>query len=115
MTADGIRKIALSLEGVQEINHWNRPAFRTVRRIFAVIRPDGLWLHLPEERREFLFAADPAAFVRYMWGRHPEILVQPERVSKKELTTLLREAYEHAQPAPKAKSGLSRTRAKRKR
>lgn len=115
MTAGDIRQIALSFDGVREIDHWNRPAFRTARRIFAVIRSDGLWLHLPEERKEFLFAADPATFVRYMWGRHPEILVQPERVSKKELTALLREAYENACPPPKAKPGPSRASAKRKR
>lgn len=109
-----IREIALSFEGTREIDHWNRPAFRTSRRIFAVIRPDGLWLHLPEERKEFLFAADPETFVKYMWGKHPELLLQPERVSKKELTAFLREAYEHALPA-KREGGRSRPPAKRKR
>jgi hypothetical protein len=49
-----------------------------------------------------------------MWGKHPELLVQPERVSKKELTALLREAYEAALPAVK-EGGRSRPPAKRKR
>jgi hypothetical protein len=93
-----IWNLALSFEGVREIDHWNRPAFRTARRIFAVIRPDGLWLHLPEERKEFLFEADPLAFVKYMWGKHPELIVQPKHISKKELAALLREAYEGALP-----------------
>jgi hypothetical protein len=99
-----IRQVALSFEGAAEVDHWNRPAFRTSRRIFAVIRPDGLWLYLPEERKEFLFEADPKAFVKYMWGRHPELLLQPDRVSKKELTALLREAYEAALPAKEKSS-----------
>jgi hypothetical protein len=98
---DDIRKIAAGFEGVSEVDHWNRPAFRTTRRIFAVSRPDGLWLHLPDERKEFLFDADPEAFVKYMWGKHPEILVQADRVSKKELSALLREAYENALPPAK--------------
>ncbi|HUJ48263.1 MAG TPA: MmcQ/YjbR family DNA-binding protein [Rhizomicrobium sp.] len=98
---DDIRKIALGFDGVAEVDHWNRPAFRTARRIFAVIRPDGLWLHLPEERKEFLFAADAQAFVKYMWGKHAEILVQPDRVTKKEIAALLREAYANALPPPK--------------
>ena len=114
---DDIRKIALALDGVAEVDHWNRPAFRTTRRIFAVIRPDGLWLHLPEERKEFLFAADAQAFVKYMWGRHAEILVQPDRVTKKELAALLREAYDHASPPPKKERAAakppSRKRSKR--
>src|SRR4051794_32457151 len=91
-----IRTIALSFEGVREVDHWRRPAFRTARRIFAVIRPDGLWLYLPEERKAFLFEADPKAFVKFMWGKHPELIAQPDRLSKKELAALLREAYEAA-------------------
>jgi hypothetical protein len=112
VTADDIRKIALSFENVREVDHWERPAFRTPRRMFAVIRPDGLWLHLPEERKEFLFAAEPKTFVKYMWGRHPELLLQAERVSKTELTALLREAYEHALPE---KTERDRPRLSRKR
>ena len=80
---DHIRRISLSLAGVAEVDHWGRPAFRTARRIFAVIRPDGLWLYLPEERKEFLFEADPKAFVKFMWGKHPELIAQPERLSEK--------------------------------
>lgn len=101
MAPDDIRKLAFAFEGVSEVDHWGRPAFRTKKRIFAVIRPDGLWLYLPEERKEFLFEADPKAFVKYMWGKHPEIIVQTDRVSKKELTALLHEAYENALPPPK--------------
>jgi hypothetical protein len=114
ITADDIRKIALSFENVREVDHWKRPAFRTPRRIFAVIRKDGVWLHLPEERKEFLFAAEPKTFVKYLWGRHPELLLQADRVSKTELTALLREAYEHAMPEKK-EGGRSRPRLSRKR
>ena len=46
-TAADVRKCALALDGVSEVDHWGRPAFRTSKRIFAVIRPDGLFLHLP--------------------------------------------------------------------
>lgn len=98
--AADIRKIALALEGVTEIDHWGRPAFRTKKRIFAVIRPDGLYLHLPDERKEFLFAADPRAFVKYMWGKTANVIVQPERVSKKELNGLMAEAWAFSRPPP---------------
>jgi hypothetical protein len=98
---EDIRKLALAFDGATEVDHWGRPAFRTKKRIFAVIRPGGLWLYLPEERKEFLFEADARAFVKYMWGKHPEILVQTDHVSKKELAALLREAYENALPPAK--------------
>ena len=104
-SAADIRKIALALDGVTEIDHFARPAFRTKKRIFAVIRPDGLFLHLPEERKEFLFEADPETFVKYMWGKTANVIVQPERISKKELKALVREAWEFNLPPPKKPIG----------
>jgi len=100
-SAADIRKLALALDGVSEVDHFGRPALRTKKRIFAVIRSDGLFLHLPEERKEFLFEADPKAFVKYMWGKRANVIVQPERVSKKELAALIREAWEFNLPPPK--------------
>jgi hypothetical protein len=97
-TPADVRKIAMALEGVTELDHFGRPAFRTKRRIFAVIRPDGLFLNLPPERKEFLFEADPKTFVKFMWGKKANVIVQLKRVPKTELTGLIREAWEHATP-----------------
>ncbi len=107
------RKIALAFDGVREIDHFARPAFRTVKRIFAVIRPakgtiGGLWLYLPPERKEFLFEADPETFVRYMWGKRAELLVQLDKIGLKELKALLREAWEGVQPAPKKRAARAK-------
>ena len=104
-SASDIRKIALALDGVSEVDHFARPAFRTRKRIFAVIRPDGLYLNLPGERKEFLFEADPKTFVRYMWGKTANVIVQPERVSNKELAALIREAWEFNLPPPPRTGG----------
>lgn len=100
-----VRKIALSLDGVTEIDHFARPAWRTTKRIFAVMRPDGLYLNLPDERKEFLFEADPKTFVKYMWGKTANVIVQIARVSKKELEALIHEAYAHNLPPPKKAKG----------
>lgn len=103
-TAADIRKFALALDGVSEVDHFGRPSFRTKKRIFAVIREDGLFLHLPDERKEFLFEADPKTFVKFMWGKRANVIVQPARVSKPELAALIREAWEfNLPPPPKAK------------
>jgi hypothetical protein len=98
-----VRKIALSLPGVSEIDHFARPAWRTKKRIFAVMRPDGLYLHLPDERKEFLFEADPKVFVKYMWGRRANVIVQIDKISKRELEALIRESHALNSPLPGAK------------
>jgi hypothetical protein len=112
-TKADVRKIALVLEGVREVDHWGRPSYRTTRRIFAVMRPDGLYLNLPLERKEFLFEADPAVFVKYMWGKTENVIVQIAKVSKTELASLIREAWEHNKPVEKkaAKKKIARKRA----
>jgi hypothetical protein len=98
-TAADVRRKALALDGVSEIDHWGRPAFRTRKRIFAVMRPDGLYLHLPEERKQFLFEAAPDVFVRFMWGKTANVIVQIARVSRAELQALIREAWQYATPS----------------
>jgi hypothetical protein len=100
-TATDVRKLALALDGVSEIDHWGRPAFRTSKRIFAVMRPDGLYLHLTEERKQFLFEAAPDVFVKFMWGKTANVIVQIARVSRKELDALICEAWQYAMPAVK--------------
>jgi hypothetical protein len=95
-TASDVRKIALALNGVSEVDHWDRPSYRTAKRIFAVMRPDGLYLDLPEERKEFLFDAAPEIFLKLMWGKSAKVIVQITKLSKKELESLMREAWESA-------------------
>jgi hypothetical protein len=107
-TPADVRKLALSLEGVSEIDHFARPAWRTKKRIFAVMRPDGLYLNLADERKEFLFEADPKVFVKYMWGKRANVIVQIDKIGMRELEALIREA--HALNKPPAR----KTRAKRK-
>ncbi|HTW36554.1 MAG TPA: MmcQ/YjbR family DNA-binding protein [Rhizomicrobium sp.] len=79
-------------------------SYRTARRIFAVMRPDGLYLNLPQERREFLFEADPVTFVKYMWGKTANVIVQIAKISKTELASLVHEAWEHNKPVAKKQS-----------
>jgi hypothetical protein len=98
-----VRKTALALDGVSEIDHWSRPGYRTSKRIFAVMRPDGLFLHLPEQRKQFLFEAAPDVFVKFMWGKTANVIVQIAKLPKQELEALMREAWLHAAPAKSAK------------
>ena len=114
VTTAGIRKFVLSLPGVEEVDHFGRPSFRTKKRVFIVVRPDGLNVMVPDERKEFLFAAAPEVFVKKMWGKRPYMLVQPDKIGKAELEGLIREAHADAMPAAKprrpgkAKTGTRR-------
>lgn len=96
-----IRKFALALDGVSEVDHFARRAWRTKKRIFAVMRPDGLYVDLPDERKEFLFEADPKIFVKYMWGKRANVIVQIDKIEKKELEALIAEAWEKNRPVAK--------------
>jgi hypothetical protein len=112
-TPNEIRKAALALDRVTEVDHFGRPSFRTKKRIFAVIRPDGLYLHLPDERKEFPFEADPKTFVKFIWGKRSNVIVDLKRIGKRELDVLIREAWESVKPAVKvagAKRGKGATR-----
>jgi hypothetical protein len=100
-TASDVRRMALALDGVSEVPHWNRPSYRTKARIFAVMRPDGLYLHLTEERKQFLFEAAPKVFVKDMWGKTAQVIVQITEIPRQELAALIREAWQNALPATK--------------
>ena len=113
-TAADVKKIALGLDGVSEVDHFGRPSYRTKKRIFAVMRPDGLYLNLDEERKEFLFEADPKTFVKYMWGKRANVIVQIDKISKRELEALIREAWEKNYVPPKAKRATTKRPRKRR-
>ena len=113
-TKADVRKIALGLDGVSEVDHFGRPSYRTKKRIFAVMRPDGLYLNLDEERKEFLFEADPKTFIRYMWGKTANVIVQIDKISKRELEALIREAWQRNYVPPKVKMATTKQPRKRR-
>jgi len=112
-TKTDVKKIAMALDGVSEIDHWGRPAYRTAKRIFAVMRPDGLYLHLSQERKEFLLDADPEVFAKYMWGKTSNVLVQIGKISRRELAALIKEAWQSVYVSPKKSAQAQRTPRKR--
>ncbi len=103
-TPADIRKIALVLEGVSEVDHWGMPAFRTKRRIFVTVRPKEKRANilLPQERKEFLFEAAPDVFSKLMWGKRAYLMADLTKIGRRELEALIREAWAHAAPPPKA-------------
>jgi hypothetical protein len=97
--------LALALEGATEVAHVDRRAFRTTRKIFATLAPDGRSanLLLEPELQAAVIEAMPHAFrpVPGGWGRMGYTTVELEAVSEDELVRVLREAHALALPAPK--------------
>lgn len=104
MTPARFRKIALGLEGVTEVPHMDRAAFRTTRKIFATLGRDGR-VNVkvePADRREALFEAFPGVVVSLGgWTRLGWVGVELAEVEEGLLRELLEDAWKEAQPAPK--------------
>jgi hypothetical protein len=81
MTADGFRKLALSMADAVEVGHMRHPDFRVAGRIFATLgSPDETFamVVLTPEEQAVLLAAEPAAFTPAAgaWGRRGSTLVR---------------------------------------
>jgi hypothetical protein len=111
VTAARFRQIALSFEGALEVPHMERAAFRTKRRIFATLPPDGKSANLlfDLDLQEALCEALPDAFspVPGGWGRMGYTTVDLRAVSVADLTRALGEAHARASE-PKSKPKASR-------
>lgn len=121
ISAARFREIALSLEGALEVPHWDRAAFRTKRRIFATLPPDGesANLLLDLDLQEAVCDALPGAFspVPGGWGRMGYTTVDLRAVSEPDLVRALTEAHARAcepkkKPARRAATAPARKPAK---
>lgn len=111
ISATRFREIALSFEGALEVPHMERAAFRTKRRIFATLPPDGATANLLLDRdlQEAVCEMQPKAFapVPGGWGRMGYTTVNLGVVSEVDLIRVLTEAHERAsepRTSPKTKA-----------
>lgn len=114
ISPDRFREIALSFEGTVEVPHMERAAFRTTRRIFATLPPDGETanLLLDAALQEALCEEQPKVFapVPGGWGRMGYTTVQLGRVSELDLKRVLAEAHERASAPPRSRAKRTRRR-----
>jgi hypothetical protein len=104
ITADRFRALALALAGALEVPHMERRAFRTKKRIFATLAPDGrsanlmLEAHVQQdicEARGEVFRPVPGG-----WGRMGATTVDLLAVDESDLRRALIEAHARAAPKP---------------
>jgi len=107
MTPARFRKMALALDGVTEVPHMERAAFRTKRKIFATLGADkrvNLKIE-PEERRDALIRSFPKTFFSLGgWTRLGYVAVDLATVDEEMLRELVIDAWHAALPAAKSKS-----------
>ena len=101
VTAEELRRTALSLPEAQERETWGHPTFRVRDKLFAALSDDGLLASVKATRQEqaALIAADPDTFgVPAYVGRHGWVSVQLATADPEELRELLAEAWRQTAP-----------------
>jgi YjbR len=98
MTVDDFRRIALSLEGVEESSHMGSPDFRVAGRIFATLASQrqgyGNLMLTPEQQASFVEDA-PNLFLPIAggWGRNGATHIRLAPATEDVLAGALRAAW----------------------
>jgi len=100
-TGNDLRRIALSLDGSTEAQHFDRAAFK-VARIYVTLAADSRTANIkftPEEQ-EFKCMLAPGAFtpVPNAWGKQGWTTISLSALGAAELKNALETAWQHAQP-----------------
>ncbi len=101
ITADELRRAALSLPEAEERETWGHPTFRVRDKMFAALSDDGRQASVKATRQEqaALIAAAPETFgVPAYVGHHGWVSIQLATVDPAELRELLVEAWRQTAP-----------------
>jgi hypothetical protein len=110
-TFETVRKIALSLDNVEEGTSYGTAAFKVRGALFLRLKEDGdsLVVRADFEQRDALIAEDPATYyitdhyLKYEW-----VLVRLSRIHADALRDLIRMAWRQAASAASAKRRTTR-------
>ena len=106
ITFDTVRRIALTLPGVEESTSYGTPALKVKGRLFVRMWEDSKTMVLKttfEEREELMAADAETYFITDHYLNYEWVLVNLDRVSEDALKDLLRGAHRLAQPKKKIK------------
>ena len=94
-----IRKVALSLPGVEEGTSYGTPAFKLKKKLLARLHQDGssLVLKVGDATRDHLLQADPETFfITDHYRGYPYVLAHLDRLTAGDLKKLMQRAIEGA-------------------
>ncbi len=101
MTFETVRRLALTLPGVEEGTCYGTPAFRVRGKLLARLREDGesLVVRIGYEERELRLHANPETFyITDHYRDYPSMLVRLSRVRLDDLRDLLESAWRDSAP-----------------
>lgn len=107
LTFKDVRKIALSLENVEESTSYGTAAFKAGGKLLARLREDGdsLVMGTTFEEREEMMAAEPGTYyITDHYRNYPWVLVRLSRVNSDALRDLLKRALRLASMKPQGAS-----------
>src|SRR5580704_19501997 len=96
VTFEDVRKIALSLQNVEEGTSYGTPAFKVVGKLIARLKEDGdsLVVGTTFEEREEMMATEPETYyITDHYLNYPWVLVRLSRVHSDALRDLLARAW----------------------
>ena len=105
LTFKDVRKIALSLENVEEGTSYGTPAFKVGGKLLARLREDreSLVVGTTFEEREEMMAAEPETYyITDHYLKYPWVLVRLSRVHSDSLRDLLSRALRLASGKPRS-------------
>src|SRR5262245_15355722 len=92
VTFETVRRLALTLPGVEEGTSYGTPSFRVRGRFFARLREDGATLAVRcdfDEREARMTARPKAFFITEHYKDHPAVCVRLSAVTVKDLQSVL--------------------------
>ena len=111
VTFDTVRKIALSLDGVEEGTSYGTAAFKVRGTLFVRLREDNdtLVLRTTFEQRDELISADPAEyFITDHYLNYEWVLVRMSRIDVDALRDLIRMAHRLASTSKRCRTPARR-------
>jgi hypothetical protein len=111
VTFEDVRRIALSLQNVEEGTSYGTPAFKVGGKLLARLREDGesLVVGTTFEEREEMMAAEPETYyITDHYLNYPWVLVRLSRVHSDALRDLLGRAWRLASMPKRRASGRRR-------
>jgi hypothetical protein len=117
LTFKDARRIALSLDNVEESTSYGTPAFKVGGKLIARLREDGesLVVGTTFEEREEMMAAEPETYyITDHYLKYPWVLVRLSRVHSDALRDLLSRAWRLARMKPRRGSAPRRTKRPRR-
>lgn len=97
-----VRQLALALPHVDEHTHWERPAFRVNKKIFATIWPlqQRVVIKLSPSEQARLVSLDSITYsvVEGKWGQQGYTIAQYDNLTSEECNWLLRQSWQLIAP-----------------